>query len=166
MRTFKDKNGNEWRIEMDLACVSRIKYDVGVNVLDADNFSKFLENYLVFADMIWAAVSLDAFGRGITKDQFFDGLGGDILAEAIEAFNQALFDFFPQKESREMMRAVYQKFSENTQIAYKKATEEVRNIKITSQNKPNEGNAAEKSTSSKSVIASAESSESTPATKP
>jgi hypothetical protein len=100
---FKDSAGREWRVELDVTGLKRVKAATGVDVglLFEDAFRDYralLRDIGRFVDVVWVLVADQAAARGVTDEEFGRALGGDALAAAVEAFQGAVADFYPSRQ--------------------------------------------------------------------
>lgn len=114
MKVFKDSEGRDWTIAINVAAVNRVRdltqvnlYDIGSDQL-ADSLANDLEKVV---NVIYAIVKPDADKKQITDEQFGAALGGDALDAAISAFTEELIDFFPSHR-RKLLRAAANKGAE------------------------------------------------------
>ena len=96
MASFTDSKGRLWNIEIDLGCRNRAKSLIGFDMFD-DNTGAFFtlsQNPVQMADLIYCICKPQADQLGITDVEFGEGLGGDAISDAYQAFETALIDFF------------------------------------------------------------------------
>jgi len=110
MHTFKDKNGDDWDVELTLFGARAIEgYDFGPALHEdeevyidflppqEDLFQKYLPDPNVCFAMIWVLCKDQAEPRGIKSEYEFARLfNGDTLFAAQQALHKELPDFFPR----------------------------------------------------------------------
>ena len=108
MHSFKDKNGLEWNVEVNMATVKRVKNATGINIADLDNveFMQKLKDDLIFLiDLLYLVCKPQADERGINDEAFAGLIFGDVLEQAVSAFLESYVDFFPQGTRRRLRAA-------------------------------------------------------------
>ncbi len=107
MPSFKDTNGREWLVTLNVAQVKRVRERLGVNLADLQegNLLVRLADPVTLVDVLFVLVQPQADENSVTDEQFAASLGGDTLSAASTALLEALCDFFPQP-TRLMLRKV------------------------------------------------------------
>jgi hypothetical protein len=99
MRTFEDKNGHKWRIDLTIGAVTRVKqasdgrfdlFDAGKNNL-AEKLWTDLE---MFWELLWLLVEPEASDHSQTAEQFGEAMAAACLINARQAFFAEWQDFF------------------------------------------------------------------------
>jgi len=108
MQTFKDSAGRSWSIAITIATVKRVRVTCDVD-LAADDLGELLTKMgsdpVLLADVIFVLCSDQVERAGLTDEQFGEGLAGDAIDAATDAFLGALIDFTPKKK-RAMLRSI------------------------------------------------------------
>lgn len=116
--TFTDLAGREWRLALNVLLCRSIRDTTGVDLLgsnDGQAFQTFAANMEKFVEALWIVVEAQAKAANVTPDEFAAGLGGDVLAAAKEALDDALVNFsHPARRAalqamREQFRIVMQR---------------------------------------------------------
>lgn len=107
MAQFKDCLDRVWSIRIHPLLVESVKEKTGLNVLDW--FSGTLQKQLIEDEMrvfalLWALVETQAAGVSVTRDQFSEGLSGEVLDSALGALVEAIIDFRQNPELRAGLR--------------------------------------------------------------
>ncbi len=107
MPSYKDTNGREWLVTLNVAQVKRVRERLGVNLADLQegNLLVRLSDPVTLVDVLFVLVQPQADENSVTDEQFAAALGGDTLSSASTALLEALCDFFPQP-TRLMLRKV------------------------------------------------------------
>ncbi|RIK72136.1 MAG: hypothetical protein DCC68_26745 [Planctomycetota bacterium] len=107
MPSFKDTNGREWLVTLNVAQVKRVRERLGVNLADLQegNLLTRLADPVLLVDVLFVLVQPQADENSVTDEQFAASLGGDTLSAASTALLEALCDFFPLP-TRLMLRKV------------------------------------------------------------
>lgn len=109
MKIFKDDCGRDWTLFVDVSELKRIKARINVDLLEIVEgpLLERLSNDVIFlVDLLWVMVEPRAEEQGITDVQFAMGLKGNALDRAVDALLEALIEFFPEKKSKLLKRAL------------------------------------------------------------
>lgn len=125
MRTFRDKVGAEWTIEVTIATVKRIRDLAGLDVLDLEtSFARLIDDPCALGAALYAAVKPQADERGVSPDAFADLLDGEAVRLATAAMTEELADFF-QGAKRTAAKAVLRKIAQLTPEIERRINERV-----------------------------------------
>ena len=95
---FTDSLGRNWPIKIAIGGVRRVRetldYDV-TKALDGGEETAKLGDVVFLVDLLFELVRPEAERRGISGEQFAEGLNGDVLEAGAAAMAEALVDFFP-----------------------------------------------------------------------
>lgn len=108
MTSFKDTEGRQWMVRIDVDAVKRVRALVDVDLLDAaggDLLPRIAADPVLLCDVLFALCQPEAEKRGVTDDQFGSAMGGDTIDDAAEAFMEALVDFFPKRRRAVLTKA-------------------------------------------------------------
>lgn len=109
MRTFKDRAGREWVVEINVGTVKRVRSLLAVNLLDAVG-GQLLETLAgdpeQLCNVIYAILKPQADAKGVTDQQFGESMAGDAIAAATDALLEELADFFPQPRRGLLQNAI------------------------------------------------------------
>ena len=130
MRTFKDRTGREWTVDLNITAVKRAKALIGVDILDlmdetkgTDLLTRIQGNEVLMVDLVYVLIKPEADAKGITDEDF----GGSMAGEAIDAAYMVLLaeicDFFRNPARRAVLRTALQKLSDLEGRAIKRAEE-------------------------------------------
>lgn len=99
MRPFKDKEGREWRLEMNVAQAKRLKDRLDIDVLDGGHsVNKLAQDPYTAANVLYVLCEQQATAAGISDEQFGALLAGDSFDDATTALLEELVDFFPKRQ--------------------------------------------------------------------
>jgi hypothetical protein len=110
VRVFKDKKGREWRIDLNVGVLKRLKasgYDLLAEIKGSGE-RKVFEDAMLLPEVVWLIVGNQTQHN---EADFLESLGGDELEKMAEALVEAVLDFFPQGQ-RERMRRLLAKGKE------------------------------------------------------
>lgn len=134
MRTFKDTNGREWRVDLNVTVIRQIRQltgcDLGNASLDGDVVETVMSNVERFADVLFASIKEQADAEDVTDVEFGRALNGDVISEALDVFLAELVDFFPETK-RPVLRAVIDKIREAERAVMAAATKKVCDLDTT-----------------------------------
>jgi len=111
MHTFKDSEGREWRVRINVNTIERVRgikiagTHVDLYKLADDGFkplSELCADPCKLVQVLYAI--LDPEKVGVTAEQFGEAFAGDALHEATVAFAEELLDFFPEARTRDLLR--------------------------------------------------------------
>lgn len=115
MQTYKDKNGQDWAVELTIGAMKRVlaltKLDLrnptapsGPELPDGQvSLSARMElDQLLLADVLFAVCYPQAQDRGVTQDQFADLLAPETVKPARDAFFAEWSDFFRRSGTPQM----------------------------------------------------------------
>lgn len=105
MRTFRDRDGREWQIDLTLGALMRIKASTGLDMLDlqpskagrVDVFDRLSTDPVTLADTLCAICRPQLDARSLTDSQFADALGGEAIDTALIALIEEWADFFRRR---------------------------------------------------------------------
>ena len=133
MRSFKDANGQEWSLTVDVGAIKRARTLAGfdlLSVLDDDlaPLAKLSDDFVLLVDVIYSVCKPQADSRGVSDEQFGEGLVGDPICDAQGVLLAELADFFPRPEQRAAMRKVLAKVEQTTTAVLKRIDSETARI--------------------------------------
>jgi len=116
MPSFTDNQGRAWRLDLNITAIKRVKSLTDVDLLGddyADTLVELGQDIVKLVDVLYAIAKPQADALEITDESFGEGLFGDSINDATNAFITSLVEFFPSEKKRRAFRAIWQK----TQIA-------------------------------------------------
>lgn len=113
MREFRDDQGRPWQVALTVAAAVRVKDNVTVeiegkkmpfDIVDVASISTTMQvlrgQYTTLAEALYYVLVAQVQAKGLTKEQFLDGLRGDALDAGAKALEAELIDFFPERLRR------------------------------------------------------------------
>lgn len=113
MREFRDDQGRPWQVALTVAAAMRVKDNVMVEIegekkpfdmIDVASISTTMQvlrgQYTTLAEALYAILTAQVTQKGLSKEQFLDGLRGDSLDAGAKALEAELIDFFPERLRR------------------------------------------------------------------
>jgi len=128
MKTFKDREGREWTVDVTLDSIARV-YDLcGVKLTDladvklpADSLVfRLLDDPLLQFKMLHALLLPEMRAKGIEPEDFGRAMAGEPIDQATTAVLGAVVDFFPSQRDRDRMKkalATVNRWMETTRTA-------------------------------------------------
>ncbi len=137
MQIFKDRDGREWQIVLNVFQMKRVRAALGldlVNVIElgqdgnvkVDMIDKIANDPCLLVDILWVLVQEQAKVANVTDEQFGTALAGDAIESATKAFLDELVDFFPGARRLFLKKAVElaRKFGTESNAVLEKALED------------------------------------------
>ena len=117
MKTFSDRRGRTWEVELNVAQMKRVRSSLGVDLVNviAVNGDGTLKTTLIddivndpclLVDILWVVCEKQAKAQGVTDEDFGASLAGDSIEDATRAFLDELVDFFPGARRLFLKKAV------------------------------------------------------------
>lgn len=99
MRTFDDATGQRWTIDITVGAIKRVKGHLGVNLSDLHEgdpplFTRLQTDLILAVDVLYAICLPQATERAVRDEDFAELLVGASIKQSLEAFWDALRDFF------------------------------------------------------------------------
>jgi hypothetical protein len=137
MHTFKDNEGRPWTVAINIATAKRVKAVTGINLYDAvgnglKSLADLLRDPLTLVDVIYLCCEEQAEAKHVTDVDFGRALAGDVIESAIDAFLQALIDFFPDARTRATLTTLIKKARTLQDRMFAQAQTAVENLDIDS----------------------------------
>ena len=131
MKSFRDADGREWPVTVDVNAAKRVRNMVGVNLLDITGglFDK-LSDPITLVDVLYAICKPVADERKVSDEDFGRCLLGDPIDSATEALLEELVDFFPSQR-REYLRTLLERSRETQGRAYQILTTRLADPRLT-----------------------------------
>ena len=112
MHTFKDRNGLEWVIDVNVDALRRIKTALQIDLMELVSDEKFIDRLtgdpILLVDLLFVICQAQAAERNISDQQFGRAMGGDSIEQATQALLEDFVDFFPSRK-RMILRAALAK---------------------------------------------------------
>lgn len=126
MKTFKDNCGREWSVEINVSAIKRVRSMLAVdllNVLEGTLIQDLVTNPILLVDVLYVVCKPQADAKGVTDEQFGEGMAGDAIESATKALLDELVSFSPSPKDRANLGRVLQA----TQTAMDRARDLVSN---------------------------------------
>ncbi len=109
MKTFKDNQGREWSISVDVSAIKRVKSLLDVNLLeivDGKLLELLVSDPVMLCDIIYCLVKPEADEKEVSDEDFGRAMGGDAIDHATAALLGELVGFFPKGKRQVLGKAV------------------------------------------------------------
>ena len=117
MKVFKDSNGQDWQIILNVLQMKRVRAALGIDLVNVitldkdgavkvDLIDRIANDPCLLVDILWVIVQDQAKSIGVTDEQFGSALVGDAIERATAAFLDELVDFFPGARRLFLKKAV------------------------------------------------------------
>jgi hypothetical protein len=120
VKSFKDKSGRIWQIELTYGLMQQIKNDLGFDLLagNAEDSARLSFDIPSFINVLFLCCEDQAKEHGITDQDFGKLFASNVLKDAFEAFRAEHDDFFQfSPEAQKVLRAAMGKMHHATQMA-------------------------------------------------
>lgn len=121
MKTFTDKEGGEWNIEVTIGSLSRARDLLSINLGDlriiADVASRLRFDDVFVADVAWALCKPQCDSKRINREKFCELLGPDSIAAISNGIGAELSDFFRDSTARQTAKAAIELSNQNASLA-------------------------------------------------
>jgi hypothetical protein len=142
-REFRDDQGRPWLVSLTVESAKRVKASVKVagedgkelpfDLLDTAVINQTItvlrSQFIVVGEVLCALLDKQLTDRGITPDQFLEGLRGDALDEARKVVEQEWIDFFPNS-LRKMIGLMARKMTEVQQTMMDHAEAQLERVTV------------------------------------
>ena len=122
---YKDTKGQVWTLNVNIGDYLNIKNKLGIDIAESfDNDNNWMaviaahENLSLLLSMIDILTAGERETRGMTLDQMYEGIDGDIVADATEAMIEAVVLFLPAHK-RKALRLIV----DSVKVGMEKAVE-------------------------------------------
>ena len=121
MQKFKDVNGREWTIELNIAAIRKLRKSTpnvegfeDFDILDYTGVLTKVNDPLFAADLLYLVCRDQLDAAGIDSEAFGRALKGRALFDGVTAFLAEYVDFFPEPTVAEKIATVIAKTREAT----------------------------------------------------
>lgn len=109
MKLFKDNEGRQWQVVVNVASLKRVRDLTKTDLLDVVNgdlIQRLTLDPVLLVDCLFALCKTQADQRNVTDIQFGEGMAGDAIDAATTALLEELVDFFPQPKRSVLAKAL------------------------------------------------------------
>ena len=122
MAAFKDSNGRDWILRLNVGTIRAIrdKHKVNLATLDGTAYDQLEGDPELLVDVLWSLCAAQATVANVTEVQFGEAMIGDAIENATAAMLEAIGDFFPSRK-RQMVQTLAQKTRAMRELGLQKA---------------------------------------------
>jgi len=120
MEKFKDSNGRDWAISINVGTVKTVQAELKIDITDMATLKVLGDDVCLLVDCIYLCCKDEAEKAGITDIQFGQSMAGTALDSASEAFMNELINFFPAQKANLLRKTL-----EKAKSLQAQATEEI-----------------------------------------
>jgi chorismate mutase len=122
MPTFKDVNGQEWLLRLDVGKIRDVRelHHVNLATLDGTAYDRLESDPELLVNVLWTLCKSQAPEKNINEQQFGEALVGDAIDHATAALLEAIAGFFP-KSKREMVQTLAKRTQAIREVGLQKA---------------------------------------------
>jgi hypothetical protein len=133
MKSFKDTKGRTWLLTITVAAVKRAKSLTGVDLYTLPDdglkpLAELMRDVVKLVDVLFVLARDPNGGPPTSDEDFAEGLAGDALGDASDAFVEALIDFFPRAGARKALTAVQSKAQQVREVMLRNAMKDLEKI--------------------------------------
>ena len=128
MKPFKDSQGRDWEITVNVGTLKRVKAIMEADILDiGPTFERLMVDPIFLVDVLWGLCKPQAESKhGITEEDFGAAFSGDAISRARTALAMEIRDFFPSPEERSAAQAAMIKAKSLRDLLREKMSEAIR----------------------------------------
>lgn len=111
MKTFKDSTGRSWEITLTVGSVKRVRALLDVDLLaieegDPPLLTRLATDVILLCDVIFVLVKPQADKLDVDDVEFGESLGGEVIADAQDAFYEELVLFSQSRHRMDLVKAI------------------------------------------------------------
>lgn len=130
---FVDNKDRKWSLVLNIGTIKKVKADTGFDFLKhseaADSPLLLLAgDYVLLADVLYSLCDSQCKERGISVDDFAEGLLGDALDSALNGVSEAVINFTPNPKRRETLTQLWKKIRAIESLELHKAEAQIANL--------------------------------------
>jgi biotin synthase-related radical SAM superfamily protein len=103
VKTFKDNKGREWKIEVTVATIKRVRDLLEVDLLElleGKLIERLIRDPVLLCNVVYAVCRPQAEAEQITDEDFGAAMAGDAIDNATKALLEELVNFSPSPKDR------------------------------------------------------------------
>lgn len=135
MKTFKDNNGREWKVEINVGTIMQVRDLANINIYKLiENEMKPLAELMAdpceLAHVLYCLCKQQIDAAGIAEIDFYRGLAGDCLTSAHDAFWEEFVNFFRDPKIRDNLRLMEKKGRAVMDLLCEQARQEIEAVDV------------------------------------
>ena len=111
MRSFKDNQGRQWSVEINVTAIKRVRGLTGedlMQVIEGTLIEKLIRDPVLLCDVVYAICKPEADARTVSDEDFGKAMAGDAIEAATTAVLEELVGFCPSPRDRANLGRVLQ----------------------------------------------------------
>ncbi len=111
MRSFKDNQGRQWSVDINVAAIKRVRGLAGTDlmqVVEGTLIEKIVRDPVLLCDVVYALCKPEADARNVSDEEFGRAMAGDAIEAATAAVLEELVSFCPSPRDRANLGRVLQ----------------------------------------------------------
>jgi hypothetical protein len=122
MKFFKDIKDGSWELSINVAAIKKIRDVLNADLLDIQTtLPRLLADPIFLVDVLYCLCKSQADAKGVSDEQFGEGMAGDCLGFAKNTLMEELKSFFPSLEERNAVDRLIKKGNEMLDLLRKKS---------------------------------------------
>ncbi len=111
MRSFKDNQGRQWSVEINVTAIKRVRGLTGedlMQVIEGTLIEKLIRDPVLLCDVVYAICKPEADAKNVSDEEFGRAMAGDVIEAATTAVLEELVGFCPSPRDRANLGRVLQ----------------------------------------------------------
>ena len=111
MRAFKDNQGRQWSVDINVTAIKRVRGLTGedlMQVIEGTLIEKLIRDPVLLCDVVYALCKPEADSRSVSDEEFGKAMAGDAIEAATTAVLEELVSFCPSPRDRANLGRVLQ----------------------------------------------------------
>ena len=111
MRSFKDNEGRQWSVDINVTAIKRVRGLTGedlMQVIEGTLIEKLIRDPVLLCDVVYAICKPEADSRTVSDEEFGKAMAGDAIEAATTAVLEELVGFCPSPRDRANLGRVLQ----------------------------------------------------------
>jgi len=111
MRSFKDNQGRQWSVEINVTAIKRVRGLTGedlMQVIEGTLIEKLIRDPVLLCDVVYAICKPEADACSVSDEEFGKAMAGDAIEAATTAVLEELVGFCPSPRDRANLGRVLQ----------------------------------------------------------
>jgi hypothetical protein len=111
MQSFKDNQGRQWSVEINVTAIKRVRGLTGedlMQVIEGTLIEKLIRDPVLLCDVVYAICKPEADARNVSDEEFGKAMAGDAIEAATTAVLEELVGFCPSPRDRANLGRVLQ----------------------------------------------------------
>ena len=110
MRSFKDGEGREWLLKVNVLTLERVDALAKVDLLapfKTGSDGAWTRDIRKSCEVLWAVCQPEAEERKVTREQFLKSLAGDVINQGLSELTPEIIAFFPDAAERAILERMF-----------------------------------------------------------